>query len=258
MRRTAKSLPFIFILGTLLACSSFTKLLHRSGTEFTVRISTEASDKDAIVEKAVRSLESKLSAIRLDGVVNRVNDAPDLIKVRIFGEPLHGDIRKTLFTAYQLEMRPVAGVQYSYQTEDEARAKAKVDQEVLPDKANRSGDRPAFYIVEKGSVINGDDIRTAKASEDVGATSNYRIFFTLKPESVEKFRLWTRSHIGSYLAIVLNKEVQTAPVIKGEMTDQGVIEGHFTREEAESIALDLNSGYLPATMTVTDEAQFGG
>jgi hypothetical protein len=46
-------------------------------------------------------------------------------------------------------MRPVAGGQYSYRTEGEAKANVKVDQEVLPDKANSRGDRPAYYMYEK-------------------------------------------------------------------------------------------------------------
>jgi len=250
-----KGLSFVLLAGVLFGCSKFNRLLHKSGTEFTVKVSTDVEDKAPIIEKAVRSLESKMSALRIDGDVARLDGSPDILKVKIFGDQPLEPVRETLFTTYQLELRPVAVGPISYATEEQAKAAAKGDQEVLPGKELG---QPAFYVLEKEAVINGDDLRNAYASEiGAGSAPRYQIMFSLKPTSAEKFGIWTGSHIGNYLGIVLNKEVQSAPVIKGRITDTGTIEGSFTKQQAEDIALDLKSGYLPATLTVTDEEHFG-
>jgi preprotein translocase subunit SecD len=79
----------------------------------------------------------------------------------------------------------------------------------------------------------------------------------LKPEAGAKFGDWTNRNIGNYLAIILNDEVQSYPVIKGKITDQGIIEGRFTKSSADDIAQNLNSGYLPATITILTERHIG-
>ena len=63
-------------------------------------------------------------------------------------------------------------------------------------------------------------------------------------------------NIGKYLAIVLNDEVKSAPIIKGQIFDSGQIDGRFTKAAAEDLALILKSGYLPATLTLIDESGF--
>ena len=72
-----------------------------------------------------------------------------------------------------------------------------------------------------------------------------------------KFGDWTGKNINNYLAVVLDKKVQSAAFIRGQIFDSGQISDMFTKASAEDIALSLKSGYLPATMTVLEERQFG-
>ena len=41
-----------------------------------------------------------------------------------------------------------------------------------------------------------------------------------------------------------------------QIFDQGQIDGRFTRQSAEDLALIMKSGYLPATFQVIDEKKF--
>jgi preprotein translocase subunit SecD len=255
MRTASSQFVLLLLILVVLGGCKFSKLTG-SGWEFTVKISTDEANKDAIIEKAIKSLERKIDAIHLDGEVTRVEGSQDAITVKIFGKSPTEPEKKTLFENYQLELRKVVTRgQYSFPTQEEAQANVKADQEVLP--GIRIGEQAPreFFLVEKQPVITGEDIRSASATTSSG--SDYSIAFNLKPESAEKFGFWTEANIGNYLAIVLNKEVQSAPIIKGKITDSGMIDGRFTKASAEDIALSLKSGYLPATMTIIDTKRFG-
>jgi len=128
------------------------------------------------------------------------------------------------------------------------------EQEVLPYSEIGNFEQQQFVIVEKTAVITGEDIRDASAYAIT--EGDYTIMFTLKPESAAKFGDWTSRNVGNYLAIVLDKKVISAPVIRGQIFENGQIDGRFTRESAQDIALALRSGYLPATMKLLEEKTF--
>jgi len=261
-----KSMSFFFVLVVMsVNCSSVARSLmpDRNGTDFTLKISTDESDKATIMEKAVKILESKLNVIGLKGKVVRIKDSSDEIEVSIFGDPLTEAEKRSIFTNYQLELRKVVrgkNLENSYLTREAAEAEVRDGLEVLagspgPDTAAQ------FFLVEKAQVLTGEDIRDAKTLEmknpDAPYQSEYEIMFNLKQQSAQKFGNWTGQNIGNCLAIVLNKEVQSAPVIRSQIFDSGVINGRFTKASADDIVLTLRSGYLPAAITVVDEKRFG-
>jgi preprotein translocase subunit SecD len=59
------------------------------------------------------------------------------------------------------------------------------------------------------------------------------------------------------MAIVLDNQVQSAPVIQGHITDEGDIEGNFTQQQAKDLALILNAGALPASIRYIEERTIG-
>jgi preprotein translocase subunit SecD len=60
-------------------------------------------------------------------------------------------------------------------------------------------------------------------------------------EGALKMARLTKSHIGEFLAIMLNGQVTNAPVIRTEITGgRATIQGNFTEEEVESIAKELS------------------
>jgi preprotein translocase subunit SecD len=114
-----------------------------------------------------------------------------------------------------------------------------------------------FAIVEYPAIIEGSELRSASAYSRTGSEGDYQIQFNLKPAGAQKFGDWTGKNIGKYLAIVLNNEVKSAPVIKGQIFDTGTIEGRFTKVSAEDLALTLQSGALPAKIDYQEERTVG-
>ena len=114
-----------------------------------------------------------------------------------------------------------------------------------------------FVIVDYPPIIDGSELRDAAAVSRTGADSDYQITFNLKPAGAQKFGEWTGRNIGKNLAIVLNGEVKSAPVIRGQIFDSGQIEGSFTKQTAEDLALTLKSGALPAKIDYQEERTVG-
>ena len=71
------------------------------------------------------------------------------------------------------------------------------------------------------------------------------INFEVKEEFQDIFGNFTRERIGEPMAIVLDAEVLSAPIIQAQLSSGGVITGQFTEEEANTLALQLRSGALP-------------
>jgi preprotein translocase subunit SecD len=125
--------------------------------------------------------------------------------------------------------------------------------------APKPGEAKSWVVVESPAVVDGSELRSAEAAS-AGATSGddgYHINFTLKPTGAQKFGAWTAANVGAYMAVVLNDRVQSAPFIKGQITDSGQISGNFTKDSSNGLALTLRSGALPAKIIYLEERTVG-
>jgi len=114
-----------------------------------------------------------------------------------------------------------------------------------------------WMILENPAIIDGSEVREASAVSRTGTGADYEIIFHLSPAGGQKFGEWTGKSIGKYLAVVLNDEVKSAPVIRGQIFDTGTIEGKFTKSDAEDLSLTLKSGALPAKIDYQEERTVG-
>ncbi|PIZ26517.1 MAG: protein translocase subunit SecD, partial [Chloroflexi bacterium CG_4_10_14_0_8_um_filter_57_5] len=72
-------------------------------------------------------------------------------------------------------------------------------------------------------------------------------------DSAQLFSDYTGSHVDQYLAIVLDKEVISVPIIKNQISDgQGVIQGKFTSNSANALAIQLRYGSLPVPLKIVE------
>ncbi len=115
-----------------------------------------------------------------------------------------------------------------------------------------------WVVVESPAIINGSELRTASAVQSRGGGSDeYQIAFSLKPTGATKFGSWTGANTNEYMGVVLNDEVKSIAYIKSQITDQGEIEGRFTKQSADDLALTLRSGALPASIEYLEERTVG-
>lgn len=100
------------------------------------------------------------------------------------------------------------------------------------------------------TVLSGDELLSAEAQMD--SIQGWRIAFELTEAGGRTFEAFTSAHLGQPLAIVLDGEVLSIPVIQSPLRSSGVISGNFTEEEARALALKLNSGPLPLPIQLID------
>ena len=106
------------------------------------------------------------------------------------------------------------------------------------------------------TVITGAGLETASVTRSQAGA--YEISFILKSDSTNVFAEYTTANRGKFLAIVLDKQVVSAPTINDPITDgQGVITGQFTQEEAQTLAVQLRSGALPIPIKVVESRTIG-
>jgi preprotein translocase subunit SecD len=114
---------------------------------------------------------------------------------------------------------------------------------------------PVFYGLKRAAAVTGRDLKNARVGHD--KYNQPAVEFFLNAVGADKFGRVTGENIGKRLAIVLDKRVQSAPVINGKIESNGIIEGNFTAEKAEALTLVLRSGALPAEMIVLEERTVG-
>jgi preprotein translocase subunit SecD len=106
------------------------------------------------------------------------------------------------------------------------------------------------------TVMTGAGLQTASVTRN--QVGEYAISFILKSDTKDIFAEYTTSHQQQYLAIVLDKQVISAPIIQTPITDgNGQISGKFTQDEANTLAIQLRSGALPIPVKVVQSRTVG-
>ena len=106
------------------------------------------------------------------------------------------------------------------------------------------------------TVMTGADLKEAHVSSN--QTGQPAVSFTLSTEGTKIFSDYTSTHTKQYLGIVLDKTVISAPVVNSPITDgQGIIEGGFTAQSANDLAIQLRYGSLPVPVKVVESRTVG-
>ena len=115
-----------------------------------------------------------------------------------------------------------------------------------------------LYVLSEDAFLTGDLLNNATAGRDPQFNQS-QVQFELSRAGGRRFSTFTSQHVGDYLAIVLDGEVMSAPVIRDRIGARGQIEmGSGTPlEEAADLALVLRAGALPARIEIIEERTVG-
>ena len=106
------------------------------------------------------------------------------------------------------------------------------------------------------TVMTGATLKTVNVTRD--QAGEYQVSFTLNDEGSKIFADFTSKNVGKILAIVLDKKVISAPSINSAITQgSGVIQGNFTYESANTLAVQLRYGSLPIPLKVVTSQTVG-
>ena len=110
---------------------------------------------------------------------------------------------------------------------------------------------------KKNAFLTGEQLETAVAQRDP-QFNQAQVSFQWNRAGGRRFSQFTTQHVGDYIAIILDDEVVSAPVVRDRIGASGVIEmGNADLSEAGDLALVLRAGALPAKLRVMEERTVG-
>ena len=128
---------------------------------------------------------------------------------------------------------------------------------------NEIGEEEEFYTLYHlfnnaeltGGVIEDAQMRLSQAGVTAGQAV---VEVEMNTEGSREWARITGANINNRIAIVLDRKVHMAPVIRSQIFGGGtVIEGLDSIEEAEDIAIVLRAGALPVPVTIAEERTVG-
>jgi len=108
-----------------------------------------------------------------------------------------------------------------------------------------------YHTVLTGAALSAVSVQAA-------SLGGFDIATTFKSEAATIFADYTGSHVNQYMAIVLDKRVISSLIIKSKIPNgQGVIQGKFTQDSANALAIQLRYGSLPVPIKVVQSQSVG-
>ena len=105
-----------------------------------------------------------------------------------------------------------------------------------------------FVDAEGNNIMEGSMIKNAQVSQDENGRPC--VAFELNAEGASIFAEATAANINKTISITLDGEVISAPTVNSVIAGgEGIIQGDFTAEEAQTLATLILSGALPLNLT---------
>jgi len=235
------------------------ELLEEEGEGGELLLSLGEEERAAFAEAAVRQAAETMRR-RLDAFGVRrpragtVAGSSGRIRVELPGVPDPERIGRLLEETGRLELKWVEG-----EPAPEAELLARLGGEVprgrevvCAERSEATGPSSASeglcYLLERTPAITGGDLKTAQVSE--GSFGDPVVLVTLTEPAGVRFGHATAANVGRQLAILLDGRVLTAPVVRTEIGSEAIIEGGFSQQEAQDLAVLLRAGALPASARI--------
>ncbi len=204
------------------------------------------------IEKKINALGLAESSVQQRG--GSTTESELLVQLPGVDDPAR--VKQILKTAAILELYEVVGGPYASREEalSQKGGVLPLNSQILGSPA-RGGAPAEVYIMSRTPVVTGRDLRDASPQQDQNGRWETR--FVLTQDAAKRFERFTAANIGKPLAIVLDKNVLSAPTIRDKISDNGVITGIGTHDDAADLALNLRAGSLPAGIEYLEERTVG-
>lgn len=104
--------------------------------------------------------------------------------------------------------------------------------------------------------LTGKDVTRAQVEFDPN-TGKPVVGLQFTPEGSKKFETLTDRNIGKPIAIVLDRNVVSAPIVEQKISGNAIIQGQFTVDYARELAALINAGALPVPLKIIEQRTVG-
>ncbi|HSX19359.1 MAG TPA: protein translocase subunit SecD [Candidatus Saccharimonadales bacterium] len=115
---------------------------------------------------------------------------------------------------------------------------------------------PEYY---QSTGLTGKDLKRAQAQPSQNPQNpGYVVSLEFNDEGAKKFADITKNNLGKPVAIYLDDQLISAPIVNAEIADgRAQIEGHFTADGSKQLAVELNAGALPVPLKIESQTRVG-
>jgi preprotein translocase subunit SecD len=195
--------------------------------------------------------EADLSNLAVDKQKNALESVRNVIerRVNLFGvsEPV---VQSSSFEGKERIIVELPGINDTKKAADLIGKTAQLVFAEVPDATTSS----SFALTE----LTGADLTEASVSFDSQKSGKPVIQLKFTKEGGDIFAALTEKNIGKPLAIILDNELVSAPIVQEKIVGgEAVISGEYTLDEAKNVAIQLNAGALPVPINLVEERTVG-
>jgi preprotein translocase subunit SecD len=234
-----------------------------SGFLLTLPPSAVATRRSDTMDQALETITRRIDALGLtEPTIAFTGRAQDEILVELPGEGDPTRAMEVISRGGQLKLTLLADDQpYASEALAAHNGVLPAGTEILPGRPSTSTPNQAgatvYYVVNRSAVVTGQDLETASPQPSTSNPGMYQVNFVLSNAAASRFGPFTEANIGKYLATVLDNQVYLSAVINGRIDDNGEIEGNFSQQQAQDLAVVLRSGALPASIKYLEQDTIG-
>ena len=228
----------------------------QGGMHLVLEVDTSKLSENEAKDAPQRALEVIRNRIDQFGVLEPViqPQGKDRILIQLPGITDRDRAKEIIGKTAHLEFRLVS--------DDPELLKKALDGEDVPGyelmSLKKSDGKAESLLVEKETLLTGDMLVDAKTEFSQQGFGQPYVSLEFNDNGGKIFASLTGNNVGKRLAVVLDNEIDTAPVIRERIpSGRAQISGNFSLQEAKDIALVLRAGALPAPVKIIEERSVG-
>ncbi|MGK6321625.1 protein translocase subunit SecD [Sphingomonas sp. DT-51] len=207
-------------------------------------VDTAMGDATEVVRRRIDELGTREPTIIRQGTNRIVVQVPGLQNPQALKD-LIGKTAKLEFKLVDLNADP----------QSLAKGQAPAGSQVLPYPGNPAG--LPLIAVKRQAILTGDMLTDAR-QEFEPQTNAPQVSITFDSQGGRRFARVTQENVGKPFAIILDNQVISAPNINEPIIGgRAAINGGFTVDSANQLAIALRSGKLPVALKIVEESTVG-
>ena len=229
-----------------------------TGYTMTLKPSAVRDIKDRTVETSIGTIRERIDSLgTYEPLIEPYGLGAYQIVLELPGVSNDAEVQRLIQATPKLAIHPVVGTD-GYP--DLAQATTAAGGTVPPDEeifqgSSGMGGPDKFYVLKRGSVVEGTDFRDAQPSQDENGRPD--MSFNLTTDAGDRFYKYTDANKNTLMAITLDNRVIEAANIESAIRDSGRITGGFTQDQAKDLSMLLRTGALPASITYLETRTVG-
>ena len=215
--------------------------------------------KSRAVTQAIETIRNRIDSLGVsEPTIQEHGLGQYQILVQLPGVDDPGRVKEIMQNTAMLEIKQVIGGPYPNQAAALQANNGLIPADQLLVQGNTLGGRAEgeqWFLVSRVSAISGKDLRHADPTTDQNGQPD--VNFQLTSEGGQRFFSFTSAHVKDSLGVVLDGKVREVATIDEPIRDQVQIRGHMDAQAAKDLAMILNSGALPASISYLNEEVVG-